>query len=181
MPAELVSQIPAHAEHDDLLVKVPALEESVHFRLRSSALSFDRFANDYAVSKQFAPEPSRRRSLAGRAGAHPCSTPYSVEQADPGPRPRHDVGIKRGTAFWRIGTFRTPSGSNVLARFLSGWCARSFAPRGDSRGAIGRPIPDVARPAGAQPVRRINLYVKLTAPHSKRKFLARMLVLQQAF
>ena len=25
---------------------------------------------------------SRRRSLAGRAGAHPCSTPYSVEQAD---------------------------------------------------------------------------------------------------
>jgi hypothetical protein len=57
--AELVSQIPAHAEHDDLLVKVPALEESVHFRLRSSALSFDRFANDYAVSKQFAPEPPR--------------------------------------------------------------------------------------------------------------------------
>ena len=57
--AELVSQIPAHAEHDDLLVKVPALEESVHFRLRSSALSFDRFANDYAVSKQFAPEPFR--------------------------------------------------------------------------------------------------------------------------
>ena len=55
--AELVSQIPAHAEHDDLLVKVPALEESVHFRVRSSALSFDRFANDYAVSKQFAPEP----------------------------------------------------------------------------------------------------------------------------
>src|ERR1700735_3419949 len=59
--AELVSQIPAHAEHDDLLVKVPALEESVHFRLRSSALSFDRFANDYAVSKQFAPEPSNSR------------------------------------------------------------------------------------------------------------------------
>src|SRR5271156_4313036 len=56
--AELVSQIPAHA---DLLVKVPALEESVHFRLRSSALSFDRFANDYAVSKQFAPEPARAR------------------------------------------------------------------------------------------------------------------------
>ena len=55
--AELVSQIPAHAEHDDLLIKVPALEKSVHFRLRSSALSFDRFANDYAVSKQFAPEP----------------------------------------------------------------------------------------------------------------------------
>src|SRR6202046_4555991 len=55
--AELLSQIPAHAEHDDLLVKVPALEESVHFRVRSSALSFDRFANDYAVSKQFAPEP----------------------------------------------------------------------------------------------------------------------------
>src|ERR1700689_4866183 len=41
--AELVSQIPAHAEHDDLLVKVPALEEPVHFRVRSSALSFDRF------------------------------------------------------------------------------------------------------------------------------------------
>ena len=55
--AELVSQIPAHAEHDDLLVKVPTFEESVHFRVRSSALSFDRFANDYAVSKQFAPEP----------------------------------------------------------------------------------------------------------------------------
>jgi hypothetical protein len=36
---------------------VPALEESVHFHVRSSALSFDRFANDYAVSKQFAPEP----------------------------------------------------------------------------------------------------------------------------
>ena len=60
--AELVSQIPAHAEHDDLLVKVPALEESVHFRLRSSALSFDRFANDYAVSKQFAPEPPDRHT-----------------------------------------------------------------------------------------------------------------------
>jgi len=29
--AELVSQIPAHAEHDDLLVKVPALEESSIF------------------------------------------------------------------------------------------------------------------------------------------------------
>ena len=57
--AEFVSQIPAHAEHDDLLVKVPALEESVHFRLRSSALSFDRFAHDYAVSKRFAPEPSQ--------------------------------------------------------------------------------------------------------------------------
>ena len=39
------------------MVKVPALEQSVHFRVRSSALSFDRFANDYAVSKQFAPEP----------------------------------------------------------------------------------------------------------------------------
>jgi hypothetical protein len=24
----------------------------------------------------------RRRSPAGQAGAHPCSTPYSVEQAD---------------------------------------------------------------------------------------------------
>jgi hypothetical protein len=44
------------------LVKVPALEESVHFRLRSSALSFDRFANDYAVSKRFAPEPHWRHS-----------------------------------------------------------------------------------------------------------------------
>jgi hypothetical protein len=41
---------------------VPALEESVHFRVRSSALSFDRFANDYAVSKQFAPEPARSES-----------------------------------------------------------------------------------------------------------------------
>ena len=30
---------------------------------------------------------SRRRSRAGRAGAHPCSTPYSVEQADPDSRP----------------------------------------------------------------------------------------------
>src|SRR5580704_787485 len=66
--AELVSQIPAHAEHDDLLVKVPALEQSVHFRVRSSALSFDRFANDYAVSKQFAPEPSRGRVEAEHAG-----------------------------------------------------------------------------------------------------------------
>jgi hypothetical protein len=43
------------------LVKVSALEESVHFRVRSSALSFDRFANDYAVSKQFAPEPTKER------------------------------------------------------------------------------------------------------------------------
>jgi hypothetical protein len=44
---------------------VPALEEFVHFHVRSSALSFDRFANDYAVSKQFAPEPSAscRRAL----------------------------------------------------------------------------------------------------------------------
>jgi hypothetical protein len=45
------------------MIKVPALEESVHFHVRSSALSFDRFANDYAVSKQFAPEPGRKRSL----------------------------------------------------------------------------------------------------------------------
>jgi hypothetical protein len=59
--------LPAHAEHDDLLVKVPALEESVHFRLRSSALSFDRFANDYAVSKQFAPEPSQAGAKASPA------------------------------------------------------------------------------------------------------------------
>jgi hypothetical protein len=41
--------------------------------VRSSALSFDRFANDYAVSKQFAPEPARELStwammLAGFAG-----------------------------------------------------------------------------------------------------------------
>ena len=57
--AQPVSLIPAHAQHDDLLVKVSALEQSVHFRVRSSALSFDRFANDYAVSKQFAPEPFR--------------------------------------------------------------------------------------------------------------------------
>jgi hypothetical protein len=63
--AELVSQIPAHAEHDDLLVKVPTFEESVHFRVRSSALSFDRFANDYAVSKRFAPEPDRQCSAPG--------------------------------------------------------------------------------------------------------------------
>src|SRR5580692_11668086 len=70
--AELVSQIPAHAEHDDLLVKVSALEESVHFRVRSSALSFDRFANDYAVSKQFAPEPCKRgaEGLACRGPHH---------------------------------------------------------------------------------------------------------------
>ena len=61
--AELVSQIPAHAEHDDLLAKVPALEESVHFRVRSSALSFDGFANDYAVSKQFAPKPFKSHLL----------------------------------------------------------------------------------------------------------------------
>jgi hypothetical protein len=45
------------------LVKVPALEESVHFRLLSSALSFDRFANDYAVSTQFAPEPLKERKM----------------------------------------------------------------------------------------------------------------------
>ena len=48
-----------------------ALEESVHFRLRSSALSFDRFANDYAVSKQFAPEPTGRlcrRAVPGNLG-----------------------------------------------------------------------------------------------------------------
>ena len=60
--AELVAQIPAHTEHDDLLIKVAAFEKSVHFRVRSSALSFDRFANDYAVSKQFAPEPWRSGS-----------------------------------------------------------------------------------------------------------------------
>ncbi len=35
---------------------------------------------------------SRRRSLAGWAGAHPCSTRYSVEQADPDPWPWPDVG-----------------------------------------------------------------------------------------
>src|ERR1700722_1699626 len=69
-----VSQIPAHAEHDDLLVKVSALEESVHFRVRSSALSFDRFANDYAVSssshqsRRQIPESglTRRRLHSGR-------------------------------------------------------------------------------------------------------------------
>jgi hypothetical protein len=76
--AELVSQIPAHAEHDDLLVKVPALEESVHFRLRSSALSFDRFANDYAVSKQFAPEPLAE----GLVGADGFAVDASLIAAD---------------------------------------------------------------------------------------------------
>jgi hypothetical protein len=35
---------------------------------------------------------SRRRSPAGRAGVHPCSTPYSVEEADPDPQPRRSVG-----------------------------------------------------------------------------------------
>ena len=81
--AELVSQIPAHAEHDDLLVKVPALEESVHFRLRSSALSFDRFANDYAVSKQFAPElmrpPASPSGTDLRRSAHARTLAYGVE------------------------------------------------------------------------------------------------------
>jgi hypothetical protein len=62
---------------------------------------------------------SRRRSLAGRAGAHPCSTPYSVEQADPDPRPWRDVGI-----------------------------ARSFARVGDSRGAIGRPLAERCSSSG---------------------------------
>src|ERR1700735_3917878 len=47
---------------------------------RASEASSDSLARDGALS--------RRRSLAGRAGAHPCSTPYSVEQADPNPRPR---------------------------------------------------------------------------------------------
>ena len=45
---------------------------------------------------------SRRRSLAGRAGAHRCSTPYSVEQADADLRPRRAVvpyRVKRG-GFW---------------------------------------------------------------------------------
>ena len=124
---------------------------------------------------------SRRRSLAGRADAHPRSTPYSVEQADPDPRPRRDVGIKRGTAFWRIGTFRTPSGSNVLARFLSGWCARSFAPRGDSRGAIGRPTPErcssSGRTAGSphQPLCQID-----RAPSASANFWCGTIALQQA-
>ena len=35
---------------------------------------------------------SRRRSPAGRARAHPCSTPYSVEQSDRDLRPRRVVG-----------------------------------------------------------------------------------------
>jgi hypothetical protein len=69
----------------------------------------------------------------------------------------------------------------MFLRAFSPAGARALSPRvGDSRGAIGRPILNVARSAGARPGRRINLYVKLTAPHSKRKFLARMLVLQQA-
>jgi hypothetical protein len=124
---------------------------------------------------------SRRRSLAGRADAHPRSTPYSVEQADPDPRPRRDVGIKRGTAFWRIGH----SGRHPDLMFLRAFSpagARALSPRvGIRAGRLAVRSLNVARPAGAQPVRRINLYVKLTAPHSKRKFLARMLVLQQAF
>jgi hypothetical protein len=49
---------------------VPALEESVHFHVRSSALSFDRFANDYAVSKQFAPEPCCVGSLLNPSSQH---------------------------------------------------------------------------------------------------------------
>jgi hypothetical protein len=99
--------------------------------------------------------------------------PYSVEQADPDPRRRRGVGIKRGTAFWRIGTFRTPSGSNVPLRAFSPAGARALfrlAWGGILREAISIRSFKVARPAGAQPVRRINLYVKLTAPHSKRKF-----------
>jgi len=74
--AELVSQTPAHAEHDDLLVKLPALEESVHFRPRSSALSFDRFANDYAVSKQFAPEPRGLLQSSSGVGARQDVDPF---------------------------------------------------------------------------------------------------------
>jgi hypothetical protein len=57
---------------------VPALEESVHFRLRSSALSFDRFANDYAVSKQFAPEPLAE----GLVGADGFAVDASLIAAD---------------------------------------------------------------------------------------------------
>ena len=41
---------------------------------------------------------SRRRSLAGRAGAHLCSTPYSVEQADKKPFAMHVVVRAHGAA-----------------------------------------------------------------------------------
>ena len=59
----------------------------------AEALIFD-FGGDAYAKPAGAPEKqamipyrgtgalSRRRSPAGRAGVHPCSTPYSVEQAD---------------------------------------------------------------------------------------------------
>ena len=49
--------------------KVAAFEEFVHFHVRSSALSFDQFANDYAVSKQFAPEPVKGSTTMERRAA----------------------------------------------------------------------------------------------------------------
>jgi hypothetical protein len=59
---------------------------------------------------------SRRRSRAGRAGAHPCWTPYSVDQADRDLRPRRgtDSASARARGFGRpfcLLNYR-PTGSN---------------------------------------------------------------------
>ena len=46
--------------------------------------------------------PSRRRSPAGRAGAHPCSTPYSLKgrSLDPRPGAAQDRRPRRGGRLW---------------------------------------------------------------------------------
>jgi hypothetical protein len=56
---------------------------------------------------------SRRRSLAGRAGAHPCSTPYSVEQAEPDPRPGAAAAKKLVCHFHKLELPATTGGFNV--------------------------------------------------------------------
>jgi len=126
-----------------------------------------------AAVKAYWLEPRKRRRGDREPGLG--LTPYSVEQADPDPRPWRDVGIKRGAALSRplfvvTEHFRAPSVSNVPARFLPGRCARSFVPRGGFRaGRLAVRSLNVARPSGrhgrfpAQPLCLIDRSPALSA------------------
>jgi hypothetical protein len=61
------------AEADALLSTSGMQAYSIALK-RAEEASSDEMARDWSVVAA--------RSPAGRAGAHPCSTPYSVEQAD---------------------------------------------------------------------------------------------------
>ena len=59
--AELVAQIPAHAEDDNFTVEMAPFEEFVHVRQAHHLDHSTNFAGDYAALKRFAPEPFLQR------------------------------------------------------------------------------------------------------------------------